>query len=112
MRLLFGSNNDFPGAVAPGIFFYAFYPRKIPEYFEKQIFSLERGFIHGASIWLYNAVCTIRRIARLMCLKLQFHSPHLHHRITPHGSALCGVSYYIDPDIEKLKPHKLDVHAV
>ena len=53
-------------------------PRKIPEYFEKQIFSLELGFIYGALIWLNNAICAIRRITILMCLKLQFHSPHLH----------------------------------
>nr|DAJ73725.1 MAG TPA: hypothetical protein [Caudoviricetes sp.] len=53
-------------------------PRKIPEYFEKQIFSLELGFIHGAPIWLNNAVCAICRITALACLKPRFHSPHLH----------------------------------
>ena len=53
-------------------------PRKIPEYFEKQIFLLELGFIYGAPIWLNNAVCATYRIIILLCLKPQFHSPHLH----------------------------------
>ena len=63
-------------------------PRKIPEYFEKQIFLLELGFIYGAPIWLNNAVCTPCRITTLAFLKPRFHSLPLRQIFTnPHSCA-------------------------
>ena len=40
MRSLFGLNNDFPGALAPGIFFTHFIPEKSPNNLKNRFFRL------------------------------------------------------------------------